>query len=975
MKNILIKGSPGTGKTFLARAMAFYLCHDKLKPDNVFAKDIYTDLDDIERFIDSEYCEFIQVHPSMSYEDIVYGIEIKASGSIDISYTERRIKELCDRANGSSDLYCIIFDDVRRTNAGALLGNLLYAMEYRNQPVELIEGKTMNIPDNVILIFTEINQMFGNNLDYALRRRMDYVKELSSDKEILDAYYDSAVSLNTKSIILDIFDSVRNFIVRNMTMDPGLQLEDYIPGHGMFMVERSGTSYLILDKVKQKLIYQVFPYISDLYSSGMLTGDLEAFFEKTKNMINTGVASLNNIADIKKIMVKSGSVVTPFSLLDSKNYYISTIIPGGCKEHRGIMECVIDAIVLNGVFPYDVAFSSLLTNTNVATVESNTTPTEHASYLVEKNRANKFFYETPKAGRKVSHAYYSLKSPRTGRWSSKKDTIAYSISYTDSTMDRVYIPLNGFRSHIFTIDSVRIHPDNNTAEIYSAVYRLIDSYLKQFELNVSLIMGGDKVYIDLHNLILLESRYLKTVHKGLRNYKGEKAKMEYFGNKIIMLQTLWNSKEDFIYVDEVKFEDLLSGKTEFSVDAYEDLYKYTPSTKKTIILKGVLKMTDLKDYQKIMENIGVRQMIFQGPPGTSKTFETKKFVLKQLNPSSPALAKAFISQEDISADLEQFKLTENDYTNPSVSPKLTTGGWDLVQFHPSYGYEDFIRGIEVKPSASGVPFYESVNRILGKMAEIAKIAADNCTGDDKPKFYLIIDEINRANLATVFGELIYGLEYRNSRVSTPYEIKDVITGNPTKDIMLGKNLFIIGTMNTADKSIDSIDYAIRRRFLFIDSPANRDVIISCYQNASGKTDEESIELLLFDAVQRVFDDKRYFNDEYQKSDVKLGHTYFLRSTSKPYEEVIIEHFVFQVIPILREYVKDGILDSIEDLASLEHTEKEIKRASTVDEKLNLLAENIMLYVKEFGNKNKSGEIINNEYIGNFIEKLRVEFSY
>lgn len=972
MRNILIKGSPGTGKTFFARGLAFYVCHEKLKIDNVFDKDIYSDLDKIEKFINSEYCEFIQVHPSIGYEDIVYGLEIKASGNLDVSYTEKRIKELCDKASGKSEMYCIIFDDICRANSGVLIGNLLYAMEYRNQPVELIDGKMLTIPDNVILIFTECNNMYGNKMDYALRRRMDYVKELKSDRKVLDAYYDGTISLNAKGIIMDVFDSVSDFMKRNVTEDSGIELEDYMTGHGMFMVERSGTDYLILDKIKLKLIYQVYPYMLNLYSCGILTGNLEAFFEGIKNKINTGSASLSNIVKIKKVLVNSGMVVTPFSLLDSKNYYVSTIIPGKSSDHKGILESIIDAIILNEVLPYDVAFSSLLANTKVASVVSKTTPIEYASYLVEKDEAYKYYYETPKGDKRVKHAYYSSKTARKGRWSTKRDTIAYSFSYADGTQEKVYLPFNGVRGHYFTITEV--HSNNNAGEIYGAAYRLIEAYLKLYEINIALIMGADKDYVDLHNLILLEIKYLEAINRGIKNHSGDKAKVDYFGKKLIMFRTLWNKKEDDVYVDEVKFYDLVYGRMDLNLSSYEDMYNYTVSSKKTIKIKGVLKMTDLKEYQKIMENIGVRQMIFQGPPGTSKTFESKKFVLKQLNTNAPAFSKAFVSQDDISLDLMQYKLTEADYTNPTASTKLQTGGWDLVQFHPSYGYEDFIRGIEVK-AVGGAPSYESVNRILGKIAEFAKIAADRCTGDDKPKFYLIIDEINRANLATVFGELIYGLEYRNSSVSTPYEIKDVITGNSTKDIMLGKNLFIIGTMNTADKSIDSIDYAIRRRFIFIDSPADRNVVISCYQNASGNKDEKSIELLLFDAVQSVFDDTRYFNDEYQKSDVKLGHTYFLRDASKPYEEAIIEHFIFQVIPILREYVKDGILDSIEDLVSSEHTEKEIKGAATRDEQVQFLAENIMLFVKEFGNKNRAGVTINNEYIAAFIENLRVEFSY
>lgn len=100
--------------------------------------------------------------------------------------------------------------------------------------------------------------------------------------------------------------------------------------------------------------------------------------------------------------------------------------------------------------------------------------------------------------------------------------------------------------------------------------------------------------------------------------------------------------------------------------------------------------------------------------------------------------------------------------------------------------------------------YETVNKILGKIAEVASRKEY-----EKTKFYLVIDEINRANLATVFGELIYGLEYRGRSVATPYTVKN------SNKVELPDNLYIIGTMNTADKSIGGIDYAIRRRFCFL----------------------------------------------------------------------------------------------------------------------------------------------------------------
>lgn len=980
MKNLMFAGNPATGKTFLARAAAYYLCYEKLNIDSLQSRNIYTDLDKIEDFINSEKCEFIQVHPSMTYEDIVYRIDIKATGTMTIDYVEKRIKTLCDRARGTEELYAIIFDDISRVDAGALLGNLIYAMEFRNESVPLSDGTMLCIPDNVVVILTECRNFHAGHLDYALRRRMDYVAELKSDRDVLERYYDS-VNANVGRIIIDIFDSIKDFIIVNGSSGIPDVLDKYMPGHGMFMVERTGTAYFVLDKFKQKMVYQIFPFINNLSSLGILRGNIETYEKTLESKLNIGISGLNRISDIRKIMVNSGERVEPYSLENTVRYYETEVIANRCSDYKGILESVIDAIVLNGVFPCDIATDALLFNIEVASVPSKSVPVTYGSYLVKLNDAAGFYYETAVKGkdRRNPHAYYSTRPGNVGRWAEMTDVAACEVSYTDGSPSDTYLPLNGLRLHTFTINNVC--KDNNPAEIYGAVYRLLLYYLKFYEMNISLVKGHSETYGDLDDLIQLEIKYLEALHHGLKNVNAatqterEKARIEYFGTRMMNLRTLWTQEGTQIRVDKEKFGALVSGETAFDIDAYEDIFKAANGTEKIIEIRGVMKMTDLKDYQQIMENIGVRQMVFQGPPGTSKTFESKKFVLKQLNPESDALTARFISQEDILAALDAYKLNENDYANPSASSKLATGGWDLVQFHPSYGYEDFIRGIEVKADG-GLPSYNSVNRILGKIAEFAKIA-ENANPDEPPIFYLIIDEINRANIATVFGELIYGLEYRDSKVSTPYEVEDKVSipVSRTKDIVLGKNLFIIGTMNTADKSIDSIDYAIRRRFLFVDSPADRNVVISCYQNASENEDENSIELLVFDAVQAIFDNESYFNNEYQKSDVRLGHTYFLRKRKERYEEDFVERFVFQIIPILREYVKDGILDTIEDLIAMEHTPSEIRDSADRGERVRFMSDNIMLYAKEFGNKTRTGKRIDNEYVGTFIEEVRTKIGY
>ena len=122
-----------------------------------------------------------------------------------------------------------------------------------------------------------------------------------------------------------------------------------------------------------------------------------------------------------------------------------------------------------------------------------------------------------------------------------------------------------------------------------------------------------------------------------------------------------------------------------------------------------------------------------------------------------------------------------------------------MQFHPSYAYEDFVQGY--RPAIlDGQPGFELKD---GPLLRTAKRAAENPDED----YYLIIDEINRGNLAKVFGELYFLLEYRDQEINLQYS--DV-------PFSLPENLYIIGTMNTADRSIALVDLALRRRFYFVD---------------------------------------------------------------------------------------------------------------------------------------------------------------
>lgn len=385
-----------------------------------------------------------------------------------------------------------------------------------------------------------------------------------------------------------------------------------------------------------------------------------------------------------------------------------------------------------------------------------------------------------------------------------------------------------------------------------------------------------------------------------------------------------------------------------------------------------------------------KQIILQGPPGTGKTYTAKK------------IAERMTGEQGGEQGGEQVK---------------------IIQFHPSYAYEDFVRGITAK-SEGGEIVYETENKLLASFAEKAKRNLDaskkdvaelsreqeveelllqfaekvqdeidehkayaiteavsihaveedafRYTGDWKtsqrmkfkdlvlaqingvssrqalkklagvsglakqhasyffkvlrkfqemyqselkktshPKverpevkpYVLIIDEINRANLPSVLGELIYALEYRDEAVESMYAL------DGDNAITIPKNLYIIGTMNTADRSVGHIDYAIKRRFAFVDVLPNEEVI----KNEKAKALFQQVAALFVKKENEVLVNSDFLASDFDYKDVQLGHSYFL--VEDQHEELSLEEqhqklqlqLRYEILPILHEYVKDGLL--------------------------------------------------------------------
>ena len=279
----------------------------------------------------------------------------------------------------------------------------------------------------------------------------------------------------------------------------------------------------------------------------------------------------------------------------------------------------------------------------------------------------------------------------------------------------------------------------------------------------------------------------------------------------------------------------------------------------------------IPDALDLLRN-GRRQLVLQGPPGTGKTY-----LAMQLAAALLGLADGDV--EDFAKVRAHLETRQVEALPPDVAPP-PEGIWEIVQFHPSYSYEDFVRGIDAGVGADGNVAFFTRNKVFADLARRAEQL-------HPAPVVLIVDELNRADISKVLGELIFALEYRGTSVRTPY----VIDGNAS--VKVPDNLFVIGTMNTADRSIALIDYAIRRRFDFINVGASREKL-SQHLSTWPDLEQAARVLAVFDAINELIK---------STPDLWVGHAYFMVSTSAE----AARRLVFQVLPLLHEYQREGVI--------------------------------------------------------------------
>lgn len=271
-----------------------------------------------------------------------------------------------------------------------------------------------------------------------------------------------------------------------------------------------------------------------------------------------------------------------------------------------------------------------------------------------------------------------------------------------------------------------------------------------------------------------------------------------------------------------------------------------------------------------------KQIILQGAPGTGKTYITAEIAVSLIDGNIRNDRKLLMNRYKELIDRNQIFFTT---------------------FHQSMDYEEFVEGFKPVANDDNI-YYEVKDGIFKEACNSTKTAGNE---EHNNPVVLIIDEINRGNIAKIFGELITLLE-SDKRTGSENEIK-VILPYSKEVFSVPNNLYIIGTMNTTDRSIGYIDYALRRRFAFIPIKAQKEKIENYYEDE----DLKKIATDLFDSIEEVISEN--LNDEFDIDDIMIGHSYFM---AKDIEELNTK-LNYEIKPLLLEYLKDGILQNSSEL--------------------------------------------------------------
>lgn len=323
----------------------------------------------------------------------------------------------------------------------------------------------------------------------------------------------------------------------------------------------------------------------------------------------------------------------------------------------------------------------------------------------------------------------------------------------------------------------------------------------------------------------------------------------------------------------IDFQSMLADLKGPLFDLYLAVFeqKHTAAQANQANQDAMYKIESLHRLTRLKKNI-----ILQGAPGTGKTYTTASLAVR-------LCSEGFTEYGDRSKVMQEYE-------------RLRKGGQiDFCTFHQSMDYEDFVEGL--KPEIKGSQVEYSVE------SGIFKALCERAQGQGKP-YVLIIDEINRGNVSKIFGELITLLEADKRQGQSPGLCLKLPYSKA--DFFVPSNLYIIGTMNTTDRSTGSIDYAVRRRFAFVTLESDIEVV---KRHASDEVREAALALFAEINGRDKHDQESFIAThravDFELEDLKVGHSYFLAKDM----DTLCMKMRYEVVPLIKEYIKDGILRS------------------------------------------------------------------
>lgn len=300
-----------------------------------------------------------------------------------------------------------------------------------------------------------------------------------------------------------------------------------------------------------------------------------------------------------------------------------------------------------------------------------------------------------------------------------------------------------------------------------------------------------------------------------------------------------------------------------------ELFGYPNQEKEEIINEE--ENSEMVEREPRKNKLNPLNSIIYGAPGTGKTYSTAEY------------AVAFIEKRQVRTN--QLSDKERNDLMKKYRDLTKNGQVVFTTFHQSYGYEDFIQGLR--------PNTENGEMKFSPTDGVFKRIADKAMQDQENNYVIIIDEINRGNISKVFGELITLIE-EDKRWGENNQLSVILPSG--QEFAVPNNLYIIGTMNSADKSIALIDTALRRRFEFIEVAPNEDLI---------KDEILKSVLIQLNTVLRK---------QLESSDLLIGHAYFIGKTKDDLPKILNRN----IVPLLYEYfydnekkVKDALVKAIE----------------------------------------------------------------